>query len=210
MTAFEIDDLRDQLLAASDEGEFLLLIYKASLDNRHSNDTFTEELAKLHNEGSVDVISAFRSLQNNPDTGVDFWLTRHMLEKVLPKLDAPILQVMECVLHLVKEAGQDMAAGTLISPFIDFCAAHTSRPEEALKLIKEFIDKYVAFLGSTLIAGARGHPYAKWCGKLEVNQPLLPDSHAALVGSELQTPYPVPEYFRSVVDPHVFRRQFDS
>jgi tetratricopeptide (TPR) repeat protein len=150
-----MDDLRDQLLAASDEGEFLLLVYKASLDNPHSDDVLAEELAKLHNEGSVDVISAFRSLQNSSDTGVNFWLTRHVLEKVLPRLDAPILQVMECVLHLVKEAGQDMAAGTLISPFIDFCAAHPSRPEEALKLIERSIDKYVALLEPTLIAGAR-------------------------------------------------------
>jgi hypothetical protein len=62
-----------------------------------------------------------------------------MLEKALPKLEAPILEVMECVLNLVNEAGQDMAAGMLLPPFIDFCAANVSRPKDALALVEKFI-----------------------------------------------------------------------
>lgn len=62
---------------------------------------------------------------------------------------------MCCVFHLVHEAGQDMAAGTLFDSFIDFCAAEPSRPEESLRHIESSIDQYADLLTPTIVAGAR-------------------------------------------------------
>ena len=66
-----------------------------------------------------------------------------------------VLSVMECVIHLTKEAGQDLAAGTLIDPYIEFCAKTASRPHEALELIQRDTCGLMNLLSPTLIAGAR-------------------------------------------------------
>jgi hypothetical protein len=79
----------------------------------------------------------------------------HVLEQALPKINAPILPVMQCVLDLVKEAGQDLAVDTLFSSYVDFCSAHKSRPKEALTLIKNDINQLVDLLDQTLIAGSK-------------------------------------------------------
>ncbi len=82
-------------------------------------------------------------------------MTRSILEKALPHLNAPMQPVMDCVLHLVNEAGQDMVAGMLFTPFIDFCAAEPSRPKESLKQIESSIDHLADLVTPTIVAGAR-------------------------------------------------------
>jgi hypothetical protein len=79
----------------------------------------------------------------------------NVLEKSLPKLDAPISETMNCVSNLVREAGQDMAAGTLLPPFVDYCSANPSRPKDALNLIENSPEKYAALFTQVIIAGAR-------------------------------------------------------
>ncbi len=116
-----MNNLRKELKDAFQAGNFFQVIYDKSLGERGNRDDLVEELVSMHNDGMIDVIAGFRTLQNKPDAGVDFFLTRHILEKALPRLNSPVKPVMDCVLHLVNEAGQDMFAGTLFNHFIDFC-----------------------------------------------------------------------------------------
>lgn len=144
-----------EVLAAYKEGDFLQVVYDKLLSASGESSDLAAELVRLHNDGDIDVIAGFRSLQNQPSSGFDFFLTRHIFEKALPHLAAPIEPVMDCVLHLVNEAGQDMAAGRLFAPFIDFCAAEPSRPKESLERIETSIDQLVDLLVPTIVAGAR-------------------------------------------------------
>lgn len=150
-----MDNLRNDLITAFQEGNFLQVVYDKSLGEPGSRSDLEEELISMNNDGLIDVIGCFRDLENNPDTTYDFFLTRHILEKVLPHINAPVKPVMDCVLHLVREAGQDMAAGTVFDPFIDFCAAVPSRPKESLKQIERSIDQLADLLTPTIVAGAR-------------------------------------------------------
>jgi hypothetical protein len=150
-----MDNLRNDLIVAFQKGNFLQVVYEKSLGEPENLSALNEELVSLHNGGLIDVVACFNRLENHPDAGYDFFLTRHILEKTLPDLNAPVKPVMDCVLHLVNEAGQDMAAGTLFGPFIDFCAVEPSRPEESLKQIKASIDQFADLLTPTIVAGAR-------------------------------------------------------
>jgi hypothetical protein len=150
-----MNNLRNDLIVAFQEGNFLQVLYDKSLSERESGNDLTDELVSMHNDGMLDVIAGFRALRNKSDAGYDFFITRHILEKALPHINAPVQPVMDCVLHLVNQAGQDIAAGTLFDPFIDFCAAEPSRPKEALRQIEASIDQLADLLTPTVVAGAR-------------------------------------------------------
>ncbi len=148
-------DLKSELLTAAQKDNFLQVVYKKSLgDNKNQNGLVTE-LVNLHNEKSIDIITGFKALQNQPNTNFNFFLMQDILEKSLPQLDEPTLPVMECVLHLFKEAGQDMAADKILTSFIEFCIADRSRPEETLTLIKNSTDQFADLLIPTIVAGSQ-------------------------------------------------------
>jgi hypothetical protein len=150
-----MNHLRTDLIAAFREGNFLQVVYDKSLREEEHRNVLVDELVSMQNDGLIDVIAGFRDLENKPGVGYDFFLTRHILEAVLPRLNAPIRPVMDCVIQLVKEAGQNMVAGYLFAPYIDFCAAEPSRPKDSLKQIEASIDQLADLLSPTIIAGTR-------------------------------------------------------
>lgn len=165
----KMNDLRDKLIQAHLENRFLDAVYRLSLQD---GDNLPNVLVDLHKTSTVDVVAAFRMLRNS-GTGPDFFLTRWMLEKALPELDADVLNVMECVIQLTKEAGEDLASGTLIDSYIEFCAKTPSRPHEALGLIENNTRDLMDLLTPTLIAGAR-HDMALYTQKA-IELTKLPD-----------------------------------
>jgi hypothetical protein len=142
------------LLESAKAGNFLETVYSTSMAARGERDVLTLDLAALHNEGLMDVVSAFGNLKNQRSQGPDFFLTRHVFEKALPHLNAPVSSVMRCVLHLHREAGQNGAAGTIINGFIGFCAKEPSRPREALKEIEANPGMFADLLVATISAGS--------------------------------------------------------
>lgn len=152
--------LREVLLAGARTGNLLQAVYANSSAALEERDDLVRELAALHNEGLVDVVAAFEGLKNSASIGPDFFLTRHVFEKTLPHLSAPVEPVMRCVLGLCREAGQDMAAGTIFNGYIEFCTKDATRPREALKLIEADVDALVDMLVATIAAGSQlDNPY---------------------------------------------------
>jgi hypothetical protein len=145
---------REDLLQSYETGNFLEKVFACLSTSRDDRSALALELVALHNERLIDVVGAFESLKNTSN-GPDFFLTRHVFENALPDLDAPVPSVMRCVLQLYRGAGQDIAAGTIIDRFIDFCAKVASRPREALAEIEASPDNFADLLPGTLIAGSR-------------------------------------------------------
>lgn len=151
---------RESLLAGARAGHFLQAVYANSSAARDERDDLSLELAALHNEGLVDVVAAFEGLKNSTPDGPNFFMTRHVFEKALPHLSAPVALIMRCVLGLCREAGQDMAAGTIFNSYIEFCIKDAARPREALKLIEADPDALVDMLPATVAAGSQlDNPY---------------------------------------------------
>jgi hypothetical protein len=145
---------RDVLLRGYATGNFLDTVYACSVADRKNRNALVLELVTLHNEGLIDVVKAFESLKINSSSGPDFFPTRHIFEKALPDINAPVPSVMRCVLHLYRNAAKDMAAGTIIESFIDFLAKEPTRPRETLTEIEASPDMFADLLPATLIAGS--------------------------------------------------------
>ena len=150
-----MNNLQDELIQAHRDGRFLDTVCELSLRlPEQEKKDLTDTLVDLHNTSTIDVVAAFSVLRHASEYP-DFFLTRHILEGVLPELNADVLSVMKCVIRLTKEAGQDWAANGLIGPYIKFCAKSPLRAYEAIELIQKDTQSLVDLLAPTLIAGAR-------------------------------------------------------
>jgi hypothetical protein len=150
-----MDNLRDELITAFKNGKLLEDIDEKARENWKNTDVLVDEIIKVHNDGEIDVIASFKTLKNETNSGVNFFSVWHILEKALSQLEAPVSEVMECVLNLIHEAGQDMPAGTLLPSFTDYCTAKVSRPKDACALIEKFGSRYVDLLPQVIVAGCR-------------------------------------------------------
>ena len=104
---------KETLIAASQSGDFLDAVYKSDLAEPDERGDLPLEIAALHNDAHINAIAEFAKLGNTPRSDPDFFTMRHVFENTLPHIDAPVRDVMRCVLHLYQGAGQDMAAGTI-------------------------------------------------------------------------------------------------
>ncbi len=140
------------MLEAHRAGTFLQAVYDGGmrLDDSHQQ-AIAAELVALHNDGLVDVLDAFKALKND-NSGPDFFLTQHVLEKALPDIKSPVVPAIECIVQLYREAGRDLAAGTILSNFFRFCANNALRPPEALGEIEKRPDVLADLLVPTLHA----------------------------------------------------------
>ena len=151
-----MNNLRERLIKAHESNRIIVaeaLEFSYGSDENHSQ--VIEALITLHNERAVNIIKEFKNLKNIQGSSPDFFPARRLLEKSLPQLNAPLCNVMECIERLVKEAGQDMLAHSIFSPFIEFCAVDVARPVEGLKLIEESPELWASFVSPIIIAGSR-------------------------------------------------------
>ena len=146
---------KEKLIAAAQSGNFLDVaydIYQAEADKRKD---LPLEMAALQNGSHINVVAEFAKLGNTPGGGPDFFTMRRVFEKILPHIDAPMKDVMRCVLHLYKSAGQNMAARTVFNSYIAYCEKDPARPLEAMKIIEGECDQFADILPSTITAGSR-------------------------------------------------------
>lgn len=127
---------RDALVGAHRTGGLLQAIREAISPDPAERKSLASDLAALHNEGAIDLIAAFSGLPGAAESGPEFFLLRHVFEDVLPEVEAPVGQIAECVQRLYREAGTDMAAGTILDAFRDFCAKRPERVPAALAAIE--------------------------------------------------------------------------
>jgi len=143
------------LILAYKENKLLEALSDKIYGHYEKRKELAEELIGLHNDGLLDLVEEFKKIQNRPNTKSDFFLLRDIIVKALPKIEAPVKQVMECIQHLMKMAGNDMSSGMVLIPYTDFCAAAPSRPIESLKQIEFSGDEYLILLAPSIVAGTR-------------------------------------------------------
>lgn len=143
----------DQLIQSTKDGNFLEIINDWYQHYNGEQKALSKQLALLHNDGSINLITEFSKLNN--DGKREFFSVRHILEDALPSINSSVLEVMQCVKYLTTEAGNDMAAGMLYSPFTQFCEASLDRPENVLTLaINSSNEELFDFIAPALRAGA--------------------------------------------------------
>lgn len=146
---------RKTLVRAYQVGHLLEAVQAALSPDRDERARLASDLAALHNEGQIDLIVAFGALTKSSASGLDFFLLRQVFEELLPQIEAPIPELIRCVLHLYREAGVDGAAGTILDAFQEYCASRAERPQAALAEVEAEPDRLATLLGSVLVAGSR-------------------------------------------------------
>ena len=148
-----MSNIREELLTAAKNDSLFDTIYLLNSKNISDRSDVGKELASLHNQGDLNIVSIFSKL-NRQAVGHKFFTIRHALEDALPQIDSPVLDVMQCVKHLIEQAGQDMPAGMLFTPFSAYCQANNNRPNIVLNLAIEN-EGWNDFVSPAIIAGAQ-------------------------------------------------------
>ena len=146
---------KETLIVAAKNGDFLDAVYTSRPTEPDEREDFPLEIAALHNDGHINAVAEFAKLDNTQGGGPDFFMMRLIFEKTLPHIDAPMRDVMHCVLHLYKGAGQDVLAGRIFDSYIAYCEKDPARPLEAMKIIEDEHDQFADMLPSTVAAGSR-------------------------------------------------------
>lgn len=145
---------REKLIAASTAGHFLDEVYSIYLSEIGEDLNLALDIAAVHNDGQVDVLTEFLNLNQVVPGGPDLFLTTHVFEKVLPLIVAPVNDVIRTVLHLYRSGVQGHSAGSIFDGYIGFCAKDPLRPQEALVLIEAEPGQFADILPATIAAGS--------------------------------------------------------
>lgn len=148
-----MDDLKVKLTQAYKDGNFFEFIRAIYYQDRKDEKLLPGILTELHNKGLLNLVELFRSYKNKTENH-DFFSVRRVFEEVLPHINAPVKDVADCVKHLTLEAGQDMFAYMLLSPFREFCKHDNSRSQDLLDLALTDIDEEFDYLSTAIEAGA--------------------------------------------------------
>lgn len=147
-----MNSLEKEILESLTKNNFMSVVSANSIGENTNN--LKDILLSLQDKKQIDLVSEFKKLKNDKNHP-HFFATRRIFEKLLPDIDSPILPVIECTLHLVNEAGEDLAAGTPLEAYIEFCRKELDRPKKALELIENNRSRLQNILSPTLIAGSK-------------------------------------------------------
>lgn len=142
------NETRTALLRAHREGRFLDHVIGTQYESGTDEESLAADIVALHNSGELDAVEAFAALKNS---GHAFFSARGVFESALPEIDAGVESVMVTVQHLVREAGGDLAAPTIIDGLKGYLLKDPSRIQGALQIIEsrpEFSDLLSAVLST--------------------------------------------------------------
>ncbi len=147
-----MNNFKKQILGINESDSFLRELCKISPQEEDDLKTFYQTVASLHNNNEINFIEEILNISNKDG---NFFIVKHMFEKILPDLDVPIQQSMECVRFVFQESGYDMSAGEMVfSSFVEYCEKDENRIKEALQIINNDISWY-PFIPSIVSAGSK-------------------------------------------------------
>lgn len=104
---------RNDIIAAANAGTLPELFVERL--RRHRTDelgkAFRATLAKLHNDGTIDVLEPARQIATSAINRHDFFTVMHVYSDLIPVLDASVPDMLAAVKALSTRAGEDLASG---------------------------------------------------------------------------------------------------
>ncbi|MEZ9765279.1 hypothetical protein AB4354_22270 [Vibrio splendidus] len=146
-----LEETKVRLLTASETADGLL----AQINDLYIQEVQTKKkvlndaLSVLHNSGEIDLVKIVGSIDKSL-RGHDFFTILHAFEDALPSLDASVEDVLNCLVHIMQQAGSGGAYGA----FERFCSveAHRSRDSVEFILAQSELSAYAPFLSSSILA----------------------------------------------------------
>lgn len=146
-----LEETKVRLLTASETTDGLLAQINDSYvqEIRTEEKVLTDALSELHNSGEIDLVETVGSLDKS-SRGHDFFTILHAFEDALPSLDASVEDVLNCLVHIMLQAGSGRAYGA----FERFCSVEAHRPRDSVEFIlaQSELSAYAPFLSSSILA----------------------------------------------------------
>lgn len=110
------------------------------------NDPAIGTLARLHNEGKIELLAIVTRESIQPFHGQIFWGGQRVYRALISRLRASAEAILFTVKILIETAGQDMAAAMPVEEFSKWCGAEPTRPRELLELVDRKVTDADRFL----------------------------------------------------------------
>ncbi|MCA3260828.1 MAG: hypothetical protein ING44_02705 [Telmatospirillum sp.] len=150
----------DQLASASDSSLLDYIFSGCGKSVSDANDPAIEALAKLHNEGNVDVLALLTPAALEKFKGPKLFVGQHIYRLLIGKINAPTASLVRALGTLMDAAGSDLAAGLPANDLGKWCEGDPSRPEALLNQVERGADHAEKFLIVALTRGAAvNHSY---------------------------------------------------
>lgn len=152
---------RNHIIAAANAGTLPELFVERL--RRHRTDelgkAFRATLAKLHNDGTIDVLEPARQIATSPINQHDFFTVMHVYSELIPALDASVPDMLAAVKALSTRAGEDLASGMANGGYRTW-AEQGSRARETFETINPEDGDDSAYVFLALQALAKTEPDA--------------------------------------------------
>ena len=158
-----VSEIKTKILAAINENRFINEVLELE-DRRKNTESVVSELIKLHKDSIIDIPELFLSLGDTTEQYNLFWAL-DFFSKLLPKLDIEVSEAIKVVDYLHELNKQDLASGTILDAYIDFCVASESRVIDSLNFSIKHIKAKSHFIPLSLIAGSRVN-FTKYFSKI--------------------------------------------
>lgn len=146
-------DIKAKILVAIDEDRFINEVLELE-DRRKNTESVVSELIELHKDSIINIPELFLGLGDTTEQYNLFWAL-DFFSKLLPKLNIEVSEAIEVVDYLRELNQQDLASGTILDAYIDFCVASENRVIDSLNFSIKHNETKSHFISLSLIAGSR-------------------------------------------------------
>lgn len=148
------DELKQKIINASKNKVFLEKICAHHRKYYNNKQDLFSVLSSLHNSGDIDLFQEFLALTNKSIEG-NFWFTRNILEEILIDINISSIKIaLQCIEHLINEAGTDMASHTIMIKFKHKLEQDKNLFEQVLVLFQENPILYKEFMNTIIMTGS--------------------------------------------------------
>jgi hypothetical protein len=147
-------DFKSRLESAVQHDEFMDVAHQLYCDNYEKHELLAQDVASLHNEGLIDVVSEFIQIKSKTG-GKGHCPFQAGFIDALPSINASVSVVMRALQPLAVEDGKNVSQPWLSESFVKFCFADATRPEQALSIALSEIDEYFAFISMAVQTGSK-------------------------------------------------------
>lgn len=98
----------------------------------YQNDDLREVCIRLHNAGTIDLFGLVHTDEFESVGLQEFFAGQRLYCDVLPRLEASVVAIMECIKALVGKAGNDLAANYPHEAFRKWCEHDLRRAQEII------------------------------------------------------------------------------
>ncbi len=144
----------DELIASADAG-MLLDLLETEVDH-DSPDSLLNRAAALHNAGRFDLLGEKSFAAIDRLAGRDFFNAQQLMGDLIPKLTAPLADMMAMVKYLVQKGGADGFAGFPLQAFKAWLSKDHTRAENILESFRVGTSEDAGYLAAAL--EVRGDP----------------------------------------------------